>query len=67
MGKQMGRPTVVTKATVSKLEQALRDGFSIEMACYVSGISRSACYDQVGRNQIFGQNGAGTILDYRMS
>lgn len=39
-----GRPTVITKATVLKLEQALKDGFSIEMACYVSGISRSTYY-----------------------
>jgi len=39
-----GRPTVITKSTVQILEQALRDGFSIEMACHVSGISRSTYY-----------------------
>ncbi len=42
--KQSGRPTVLTKPTVLKLEQALKDGFSIEMACYVSDISRSTYY-----------------------
>ena len=42
--KQPGRPTVITKPTVLKLEQALKDGFSIEMACYVSDISRSTYY-----------------------
>jgi len=39
-----GRPTAITKLTVHKLEQALKDGFTIEMACYVSGISRSTYY-----------------------
>jgi hypothetical protein len=51
--KQLGRPTVMTKATVQKLEQALRDGFSIEMACHVSGISRSTYYDHLERNPDF--------------
>jgi len=39
-----GRPTAITKLTVHKLEQALKDGFTIEMVCYVSGISRSTYY-----------------------
>jgi hypothetical protein len=42
--KPAGRPSVMTKATVLKLEQALKDGFSVEMACYVSVISRSTYY-----------------------
>lgn len=42
--KKSGRPSVITKPTVLKLEQALKDGFSVEMACYVSGISRSTYY-----------------------
>jgi len=42
--KQLGRPTVITKPTVLKLEQALKDGFSVEMACHVSCISRSTYY-----------------------
>jgi hypothetical protein len=39
-----GRPTVMTKASVQKLEHALRDGFSVERACSLSGISRSTYY-----------------------
>jgi hypothetical protein len=42
--KQPGRPTIITKAIVQKLEQALRDGFSIAMACHVSGVARSTYY-----------------------
>ena len=42
--KTNGRPSVLTKPTVLKLEQALRDGFTIEMACHLSGISRSTYY-----------------------
>jgi hypothetical protein len=54
--KVIGRPTVMTKATVLKLETALRDGFSIEMACYVSGVSRSAYYAQLERSPDFAHN-----------
>ena len=54
--KITGRPTVMTKATVQKLETALRDGFSVEMACYVSGISRSAYYAQIERSPDFAHN-----------
>jgi arylamine N-acetyltransferase len=39
-----GRPTVINKATVQKLEQALKDGFSVARACSLSGISRSTYY-----------------------
>ncbi|HUD07776.1 MAG TPA: hypothetical protein VMQ52_01730 [Candidatus Saccharimonadales bacterium] len=42
--KQSGRPTVITKTTVLKLEQALKDGFSVERASSLSGISRSTYY-----------------------
>jgi hypothetical protein len=35
----------MTEATVQKLEQALCDGFSVERACYLSGIGRSTFYD----------------------
>jgi hypothetical protein len=34
----------MTKAAVQKLEAALRDGFSVEMACHVSGVGRSTYY-----------------------
>jgi hypothetical protein len=51
--KQVGRPTTMTKATVQKLEAALQDGFSIETACHVSGISRSTYYDHLDRSPDF--------------
>jgi hypothetical protein len=51
--KPSGRPTVMTPATVQKLEAALRDGFSVEMACHVSDISRSAYYDHLDRSPDF--------------
>lgn len=54
--KPIGRPTVMTKATVHKLEAALRDGFSVEMACHVSGVSRSAYYAQLERSPDFAHN-----------
>ncbi len=43
----------MTKATVQKLEQALMDGFSVGMACHVSGISRSTYYEHLGSNPDF--------------
>lgn len=43
----------MTNATVQKLEQALQDGFSVEMACHVSGISRSTYYEHLGSNPDF--------------
>ncbi len=51
--KPTGRPTVMTKAAVQKLEQALRDGFSIEMACHVSGVGRSTYYQHMQSDQDF--------------
>lgn len=47
MKSNVGRPIVLTKATVLKLEHAFRDGFSIEMACHLSGISRSTYYAHI--------------------
>ncbi len=44
---------MMTDSVVQKLEKAFRDGFSIEMACYVSGISRSAYYDHIKRDVSF--------------
>jgi len=43
----------MTKATVQKLEAALRDGFSVEMACHVSDISRSTYYAHLESNPDF--------------
>ena len=43
----------MTQATVQKLEEALKGGFSIEMACHVSGISRSTYYDHINSDPAF--------------
>lgn len=40
----MGRPTIINKTTVLKLEQAFKDGFTVERACYLSDIGRSTFY-----------------------
>jgi hypothetical protein len=48
-----GRPTVMTNATVQKLEAALRDGFNVEMACHVSGVGRSTYYQHLQSNPDF--------------
>ena len=53
MSNQTGRPTVMTEATVQKLEQALQDGFSVERACYLSGVGRSTFYDHCNGNPGF--------------
>ena len=53
MKAQTGRPTVITKDVVQKLEQALREGFSVDMACHVSGISRSTYYDHINSDPAF--------------
>ena len=43
----------MTKATVQKLEQAFRDGFSVDMACYTSGVSRSTYYNHLASDPAF--------------
>jgi len=53
MKAQTGRPTVMTEATVQKLEQALREGFSVDMTCHLSGISRSTYYAHIDRDAAF--------------
>ena len=53
MKAQTGRPTVMTQDTVQKLEEALKDGFSVDMACHVSGISRSTYYDHFNNDVAF--------------
>jgi hypothetical protein len=53
MSNQTGRPTVMTDETVQKLEQALQDGFSVERACYLSGVGRSTFYDHSNGNPDF--------------
>lgn len=45
--KNRGRPTVFNQETVRKLEQALAIGCSVDEACSVSGVSRSAYYKRL--------------------
>ena len=49
----VGRPSTITKLTVHKLEQALKDGFTVERACYLSGISRSTFYAHLQSDPTF--------------
>jgi hypothetical protein len=51
--QSIGRPTVMTEIVVQKLEKALREGFSVDMACHLSGISRSTYYSHLDSNAEF--------------
>jgi hypothetical protein len=42
---KIGRPACMDADTVRKLEAALATGFSITVACHVSGISRATFYE----------------------
>ena len=48
-----GRPTVFDNDTVHKLEQAFNIGCTVEEACTVSGISRSAYYKKLETDHDF--------------
>lgn len=48
-----GRPKIITSKIVQKLEQAFREGFSIQKACELSGVGRSTYYDYLDKNQSF--------------
>lgn len=39
-----GRPSKKTDDVVGKLEDALKEGFTVSMACYLSGINRDTYY-----------------------
>lgn len=45
--KARGRPTVFDHDTVRKLEQAFAIGCTVEEACSISGVSRSAYYKRL--------------------
>ena len=45
--KTRGRPTVFDHDTVRKLEQAFAIGCTVEEACTISGVSRSAYYKKL--------------------
>lgn len=48
-----GRPTVFDTDTVHKLEQAFAIGCTVEEACSISGISRSAYYKKLEDDSYF--------------
>ncbi len=51
--KSRGRPTVFDYDTVRKLEQAFAIGCTVEEACFVSGVSRSAYYKRLEDDEQF--------------
>lgn len=48
-----GRPTVFSQDTVHKLEQAFAIGCTVEEACSISGVSRSAFYRKQEEDSYF--------------
>ncbi|HSX52926.1 MAG TPA: hypothetical protein VLF90_00950 [Patescibacteria group bacterium] len=48
-----GRPTVIDKDVVQKLEQAFKDGLSVSEACFVSDIGRRTFYDHKATDEAF--------------
>ncbi len=48
-----GRPTVFHNEVVHKLEQAFAIGCTVEEACIVSGVSRSAYYNKLNNDPDF--------------
>lgn len=48
-----GRPTVFDVGTVHKLEQAFAMGCTVEEACSISGVSRSAYYKRLEEDSYF--------------
>lgn len=51
--KEAGRPTVMTPATVSKLENAFAQGFNITHACGIAEITRETYYEYIKKNPKF--------------
>ena len=45
--KKMGRPTVMTKEVIAKLEVAFSVGATDLQACFVAGISKDSLYDYI--------------------
>jgi len=50
---KIGRPSVIDKDTIRKLEVCLASGYGITTACYYSGISTSTYYDHKALNKDF--------------
>jgi hypothetical protein len=53
VSRNFGRPTVFNQTTVHKLEQAFMIGSTVEEACILSGVSRSAYYKQLNKDPDF--------------
>jgi hypothetical protein len=53
MSDKGGRPTVIDKDVVRKLEQAFKDGLSVSEACFISGIGRRTFYDHKASDATF--------------
>lgn len=51
--QKVGRPSVFTPEAVRKLEASLAAGFSVNAACYYSGISRSIYYERKALDKEF--------------
>jgi UDP-N-acetylmuramyl tripeptide synthase len=51
--QKVGRPSVITEDVVQKLEAALACGYSVNVACYYSGVSRSAFYEHKAMDRAF--------------
>lgn len=53
--QKTGRPTVLTEDAVRKLEAALCAGYSVNAACYFSGISKSVFYEHKALDKDFSE------------
>jgi ACT domain-containing protein len=51
--KSRGRPTIFNQDTVHKLEQAFAMSCTVEEACSISGVSRSAYYKRLENDRQF--------------
>lgn len=47
--KKSTKPSVMTDSVVSKLARYIGNGYSIEMACRIAGVSRMAYYDHINK------------------
>ncbi len=50
---KVGRPTILTKTNVQKVEEAIRLGLSVQEACSHAEISRSTFYNHIQNDERF--------------
>jgi hypothetical protein len=53
VGQKAGRNPVITDDVCQKLEKSLAAGFSVSLACYFAGISRSSYYNYRAEDKEF--------------